>query len=138
MRGLRQTRRRRSRVQELNITPLIDMVFILLIFFLVTTSFVKESGVDVERPMARTAEVKDQNSLLIGVDRQGIIHIGGNTVDIRSIKVHVKRYLAANPQGAVVIVADKASHTGTVIQVLDECRETGAGNLSLAARKPEE
>ncbi len=117
-------------------TPLIDMVFILLIFFLVTTSFVKESGVVVERPQAKTATTKEKASLMVGVDREGVVHIQGRTVDVRMIRTHIERFLAETPEGGVVIVADKSSSTGVVIQVLDEIRLAGVRDVSIAAQVP--
>jgi len=127
---------RRSRTVEINMAPLIDMVFILLIFFLVTTSFVKEAGVDVQRPTARSAITKEKVNMVIGVTKDGLIFISGKTVDIRSVRGHVERFLAENPEASVVVVADKASQTGTVIRVLDACRLAGAKNISIAAQKP--
>lgn len=135
MKRLSKPRDRRRGGRDLNMTPLIDMVFILLIFFLVTTSFVREPGVDVDRPLAKTAEANEKTSLLIGVDRQGLIYIEGQIVDLRSVRIHVQHYLAATPEGGVVVVADKHAQTGVVVQILDECRATGVRNLSLAARK---
>ena len=137
IKSIRYSRRRKSGGSELNITPLIDMVFILLIFFLVTTSFVKESGVTVERPQAKTATTKERASLMVGVDREGVVHIQGRTVDVRMIRTHIERFLAETPEGGVVIVADKSSATGTVIQVLDEIRLAGVKDVSLAAQVPE-
>ena len=137
MESIRYSRRRRTSVRDLNITPLIDMVFILLIFFVVTTSFVKEAGVAVERPVAQTAEIKDKASLMIGVDAEGVIYIQGQSVDIRSIRARVEQYLAETPEGSVVIVADKTSQTGVVIRLLDACRLAGAKDLSIAAKKPD-
>ena len=137
MESIRYSRRRRTSVRDLNITPLIDMVFILLIFFVVTTSFVKEAGVAVERPVAQTAEIKDKASLMIGVDAEGVIYIQGQSVDIRSIRARVEHYLAETPEGSVVIVADKTSQTGVVIRLLDACRLAGAKDLSIAAKKPD-
>jgi len=135
MNSFRYKNSRRTRTVELNMTPLIDMVFILLIFFLVTTSFVKESGVDVQRPIASTATLKKKVNMLIGVTREGLIYIAGQTVDIRSVRGQVEKFLADNPEASVVVVADKASQTGTVIQVLDACRLAGAKNISIAAQK---
>ncbi len=120
---------------EMNMAPLIDMIFILLIFFLVTTSFVKESGVEVERPIASTASVKEKTSLLIGVTKEGLIYIEGKPIDIRSVRGYMTRFLARTPEGSVVIVADKDSRTGTVIRVLDECKMAGVKNISVAARR---
>lgn len=115
--------------------PLIDLVFLLLIFFLVTTSFVKESGVDVERPQASTATLKEAGNILIGVSAAGKVFLESKEIDIRSVRAHVERSMAENPEGAVVIVADKASSTGVVIQVMDQCRLAGAKSVSIAASK---
>lgn len=132
------TQRRRNRsVAELNMAPLIDMVFILLIFFLVTTSFVKETGIDVSRPTAATAVSQSKASILIGIDNANRIYIDHREVDVRAVRANVERALAENPEGAVVVVADKASNTGTAIQVMDGCRMAGARNVSLAAKLPQ-
>ena len=125
--NVRNTRYRRSKSVEINMAPLIDMVFILLIFFLVTTSFVRESGVDVQRPKAQSAVTKD-----------GIIYIENHPIDIRSVRAHMERFLAETPEGSVIIVADKQSRTGTVIRVLDECKLAGVKNISVAARRSRE
>lgn len=118
---------------ELNIAPLIDMVFILLIFFLVTTSFVKETGVEISRPAASTAVTKATATILIGVTKDNTIHLDHREVDIRAVRANVERCLAENPQGSVVIVADKESLTGLVISVMDACKLAGAENVSIAA-----
>mgnify|MGYP006311234513 CR=1 FL=1 len=131
-------RRGKRPVSEINIAPLIDMVFILLIFFLVTTSFVKEAGIDVNRPTASTAVDQSKASILIGIDENDRVYIDRREVDIRAVRANVERALAENPEGAVVIVADRASSTGTAIQVMDGCRMAGAENVSLAAERPME
>jgi biopolymer transport protein ExbD len=121
---------------EINMAPLIDMVFILLIFFLVTTSFVRESGVKVDRPLASTAQAKDKGALMIGVRKDGTIFIDRRQVDVRSVRGLVERFLAEDPKGAVIIVADRASATGRVIEVLDQARLAGAKDVAVAARRP--
>lgn len=132
------TQRRRNRsVAELNMAPLIDMVFILLIFFLVTTSFVKETGIDVSRPTAATAVSQSKATILIGIDAANRIYIDHREVDVRAVRANVERALSENPEGAVVVVADKSSSTGTAIQVMDGCRMAGARNVSLAAKLPQ-
>ncbi len=131
-------RRRRLRLGEgveINMAPLIDMVFILLIFFLVTTSFVKEAGVEVERPTAATARPKRGN-VMVAVTAEGRIFIERREVDIRSIRPLMERYLAENPEVAVVVVADRRTPTGLLIQVLDQCRLAGVKDVSIAAMKP--
>ncbi|HBT86999.1 biopolymer transporter ExbD [Desulfobacter sp.] len=122
---------------ELNIAPLIDMVFILLIFFLVTTSFVKETGIDVTRPTASTATMQSKATILIAVDSQNRVFMDHREIDIRAVRANTERALAENPDGAVVVVADRQSDTGVAIQVMDGCRLAGASNVSLAAALPE-
>jgi biopolymer transport protein ExbD len=130
--------RRSSRsTPELNIAPLIDMVFILLIFFLVNTSFVKETGIDVSRPTASTAVVQNKATILIAIDQSNRLFMDHREIDPRAVRANVERALAENPEGAVVVVADKASSTGIAIQVMDGCRMAGATNVSLAASVPQ-
>ena len=133
--NVRQSLRRNSKTAGVNMAPLIDLVFLLLIFFMVTTSFVKESGIDVQRPTASTAALKKKGNILIGVDANGHVFLERKQIDVRSVRAHIERCLAENPEGAVVIVADKASQTGVVIQVMDQCRLAGARNVSIAASK---
>ena len=133
--NVRQSLRRSSKTKGINMAPLIDMVFILLIFFMVTTSFVKETGIDVQRPTASTTVLKEKGNILIGVSADGLVFLDRKQIDIRSVRAHIERCLAENPEGAVVIVADKASHTGVVIQVMDQCHLAGATNVSIAASK---
>ena len=126
-------RRARRQGLELNIAPLIDMVFILLIFFLVTTSFVRETGVEVERPTAQSAGAQESATLLIAITRDNRIVIEGRAVETGAVRVHVERAMAENPEGSIVIVADRGSSTGTAVQVLDGCKQAGAENVALAA-----
>ncbi|MCU0615412.1 MAG: biopolymer transporter ExbD [Desulfobacterales bacterium] len=136
MLNISAARKARRQPLELNIAPLIDMVFILLIFFLVTTSFVKESGVEINRPTAATAAVQEKAGIMIGVTKDNLIFMENREVDIRAVRANVERALAENPEGAVVIVADKNSRTGIAIEVMDACRMAGAKVVSLAARMP--
>ena len=117
----------------MNITPLIDMVFILLIFFAVNASFVKEAGVEIERPSARSAVTQEQANIMIAVTETGEVWIDRQRVDPRSVRGHVERLHAENPEGAVVILADDESQTGLVIEVLDQARLAGVDNVAVAA-----
>jgi len=135
MLNITASRRNNTKNLELNIAPLIDMVFILLIFFLVTTSFLKETGVDISRPTAATAISKTKTTILIGVTKENTIHIDRREVDIRAVRANVERALAENPDGGVVIVADKQSLTGLVITVMDACKQAGAKTVSIAAER---
>jgi biopolymer transport protein ExbD len=136
MLNITAARKSRRQALELNIAPLIDMVFILLIFFLVTTSFIKETGVEVSRPAASTAVSKEKTNILIGITKDNRIYMDKREVDIRAVRANVERALAENPEGGVVIVADKESSTGITIKVMDGCKLAGAKNLAIAATVP--
>ncbi len=133
--NVRQSLRRGTKRADVNIAPLIDLIFLLLIFFMVTTSFVRETGIDVQRPVASTAGLKKKGNILIGVSADGRIFMERKPIDIRTVRAHVERCLAENPEAAVIIVADKASQTGIVIRVMDQCRLAGAKNVSVAASR---
>jgi len=136
--NVRRTLRGGGDKVDVNMSPLIDMVFLLLIFFVVTTSFVKESGIDVQRSTASTAEVKESATIMIGVSGEGDVWMDGKKVDVRSVRGLMERALAEDPEAGVVIVADKNSETGAVVQVMDQCRLAGASNVSLAAKQQAE
>ncbi|MCP3923088.1 MAG: biopolymer transporter ExbD [Desulfobacterales bacterium] len=127
--------RLRSKKSEaiVNISPLIDLVFLLLIFFMVTTSFVRETGVDVERPSSDTAQGDQKSSVLIGISKDGRIFFEEKEIDIRSVKKHIKIKLSDNGTKSVIIVADKLTQTGDVIKVMDQLKLAGADNVSIAA-----
>lgn len=117
----------------LNVTPLIDMVFILLIFFAVNSSFVKETGVEVDRPIAQTAERQDQAGILIAVTKNGEVWIEQQQIDLRAVRGHVERLHAESPEASALILADKRSETGIVMQVLDQARLAGIARVAVAA-----
>jgi biopolymer transport protein ExbD len=137
MLNITAARRIRRASVELNIAPLIDMVFILLLFFLVNTSFVKETGIDVSRPTAATAAVKEKANILVAIDENDRIFMDRREIDLRAVRANIERALAENPEGAVIVVADRTSSTGIAIQVMDGCRLAGAENVSLAASLPQ-
>ncbi len=120
---------------EVNITPLIDIVFIMLIFFIVTATFVKEAGIDVNKPDAPTAEVKKKANILIAIDANNNIWLDRRKIDIRSVIPNIKRLRAENPQGSVVIQADEESKNKMLVEVMDAARQAGVINIALAAEK---
>lgn len=134
MLNISAARRSRRGAAEINIAPLIDMVFILLIFFLVNTSFVKESGIEVNRPTAATASLQAGTTVVIGIDKENRIFMENREVDVRAVRANVERALAENPEGGVIVVSDKESDAGVVINVMDGCRMAGAEDVSLAAK----
>ncbi len=105
-----------------DLTPMLDVVFIMLIFFIVTASFIKEAGVDVNRPRAETAE--NQNAaVLVAINADNSVWMDGRRVDIRSVRANIERLHAENPEGAVVIQADELASVKTFTEVLDQARQ---------------
>ena len=120
---------------EINMTPMLDIVFIMLIFFIVTASFIKESGISVNRPQAQTAVRQERGNILISLTQNGEIWIDKRNVDIAAVRPNVERLHAENPEGSVVIVSDEKSETGLLVRVMDQVRMAGVENVSLAASK---
>lgn len=120
---------------DMDMTPLIDMIFILLIFFLVTASFVRESGVEVNRPEAASAEKKESVGLIVGINAAGKAFIDSQQVAPSRIRGIIEVFLLENPKGGVIINADKDCPTGNMIEVLDQCRLAGAKNIAVSAVK---
>ena len=123
--------------QEANvdITPMLDVVFIMLIFFIVTATFVKESGIDVNRPEAKTAIVKEKANILIAIDAHNKVWINRREVDVRAVRPNVERLHAENPKGTVVIQADRDSTNEVLVQVMDASRQAGVYEIALAAEE---
>ena len=130
---MRRQRARDQEESEVNMTPMLDIVFIMLIFFIVTASFVKEAGIDVTRPPAATAERKERGNILIAITENDQIWMDRRQVDVRALRANIERLHAENPQGSVVIQADKNSKNGLLVEVMDAARSSGVSNVSLAA-----
>ncbi|CAB1277395.1 ExbD/TolR family protein [Candidatus Nitrosacidococcus tergens] len=120
---------------NINLTPMIDMVFILLIFFIATTSFTKESGVEVSRPSAKTAISKEQEHITITISSNNEIWLNQKQIDIRSVRTFIEHGQGEKQINSVVIVADKNAKTGVVIEVLDQARLAGISDISIAANQ---
>jgi len=120
---------------QINITPMLDIVFIMLIFFIVTTSFVKEFGVDVNRPSNAPVEVQEQSEVIaIRIDENDQIYVQDRLVDVRAVRANIESGLALQPEAAVVVIADRAADAGLLVRVVDQARVAGAERVSLAAR----
>ena len=122
---------------EINLTPMLDVVFIMLIFFIVTASFVKESGLDVNRPDAPTAVKKENANILVAIGSNNEIWINRRRIDPRALRPNIERLHAENPEGSVVIQADKKAFHETVVTVMDAARQAGVYNVSIAAEAGE-
>ena len=118
-----------------DMTPMLDIVFIMLIFFIVTATFVKQSGLEVIRPPAETAEDQRRVSILIAVGDGGEVWMDNKEVDVRAVRAGVEKLLAENPLGSVVIQADTKSKSGILMQVMDQVRQAGAPGTAIATEK---
>ncbi|MGR6870962.1 ExbD/TolR family protein [Pseudomonas sp. HK3] len=130
---------RRHQIQQdesdLDITPMLDIVFIMLIFFIVTTSFVKESGVEVNSPSAATSVNQDKASIFIAINENSEVWIDKRQVDITTVRAIIARLHTSNPDGSVVIQADKLVSADKLMTVMDQVRQAGVHNIALAAKK---
>ncbi len=118
---------------EINLTPMLDVVFIMLIFFIVTASFIKEAGLDVNRPDAPVTETKPENAnILVAIDANNDIWIDRRLIDPRAVRANIERLHAENPEGSVVIQPHKRSSNKMLVIVMDASRQAGVYNISLA------
>ena len=120
---------------EIYITPMLDIVFIMLIFFIVTTSFIKETGIDPNRPEAETAVKQERGNILVAVSATNEIWMDKKNVQLSEVRTYVERLVAEAPESSVVIIADEKAATGVVIDVMDQVRAGGVGTISLAAEE---
>lgn len=130
--------RKRATITEeddstINMTPMLDVVFIMLIFFIVTSSFIKEAGIEVVKPEAETAIKKDRTSLLIAINRANEVWIDRRPIDRSVVKPVIQKLYAENPKGAVVVQADRDSNSETVMFVIEAARDAGITDIAVAA-----
>ncbi len=132
---MRKHIRPESEENKINLTPMLDVVFIMLIFFIVTATFVKEIGLDVNRPEDDKPQTvdPDKKSIVVRVTNRDRIIISGRDVDIRSVRANIERMHAENPEAPVIIQPHPESTTDTMIQIMDSARQAGVYNVSLAA-----
>ncbi|MCF7982541.1 MAG: biopolymer transporter ExbD [Pseudomonadales bacterium] len=132
---MRRHNARAEEEQSIDLTPMLDVVFIMLIFFIVTASFIKETGIEVNRPDALTAESKKNANILVAVNGNNEIWIDKRRIDVRAVRSNVERLRAENPEGAVVIQADEKATAETIIKVMDAAREAGVFDVSIATEE---
>ena len=121
---------------EINITPMLDIVFIMLIFFIVTTSFTKETGATIVKPEAEQAIALRNGTILIGIKPNDDIWMNKRLIELREVRSMVEQAKAENPKGSVVIVADKDSRIGTVTLVMDQVKMAGVQGIAISAENP--
>jgi biopolymer transport protein ExbD len=117
---------------DINLTPMLDVVFIMLIFFIVTATFIKQAGIDVLRPPAETAEQKPTVSVLVAISANGDIWIDKKKVDSAAVRAHIERLHAENPKGGLVIQADKGSKNEKLLAVLNAARAAGLTEVAIS------
>ncbi|MFZ8930851.1 MAG: ExbD/TolR family protein [Pseudomonadales bacterium] len=122
----------REEKSEINLTPMLDVVFIMLIFFIVTATFIKEPGTDILRPEALTAEVKPTVSVLVGINAANEIWIDKKRVDVRSVRANLERLIAENPKGGLVVQADAGAKNELLMEVLNAARGAGIQQVAVA------
>jgi biopolymer transport protein ExbD len=122
---------------RVDISPLLDMVFILLIFFVITTNFSRQTGVEVQKPKAQSAIYQGQKTILVGISREGTIHVHGRQVSPEALERILAREIARRPDASVVIVGDRRAALGKAVQVMDACAVAGVRKVSVAADKDE-
>ena len=121
----------------IDISPLIDCIFILLIFFIVTATFVEETGVEVNRPVAASSKMLEKSSILIAITKEGDVVYGGRSIGILGVRPQVERILtgAKGEQIPVIVLADTQSHAELLVQVVGEAKAAGARNVSIATER---
>ncbi len=120
---------------EIDMTPMLDIVFIMLIFFIVSTSFVREAGVEIERPVSETAEVKENQGVMLAITAQDEVWLDRQPVDVRMIRPTLERLKVEQPDLGVMIQADKDAKTGLLVQVMDQVKLSGVEQVAVATRE---
>ena len=122
----------RDEESDINLTPMLDVVFIMLIFFIVTATFIKQAGIDVRRPDAETDEKKPTVSVLIAISPGGEIWIDKKKVDPTAVRAHIEKLHAENPRGGIVVQADREAKYEKLKAVLDAARAAGVTEVAVS------
>jgi biopolymer transport protein ExbD len=123
-----------SSESEIDMTPMLDIVFIMLIFFIVSTTFVKEAGVEINRPTASTAEEQENAGVMVAVTADGLIWLEGNQTDVRMIRPKLERLKVEQPDVGVMVQADENAKTGLLIKVMDQIKLAGIEQIAVATK----
>ncbi|EDY83043.1 transport energizing protein, ExbD/TolR family [Verrucomicrobiia bacterium DG1235] len=126
-------RKHKKDESEIDITPMLDVVFIMLIFFIVTTSFVKEKGIEVASPSSNAAVKSDKGNIVIELDSSGTILVNKKAVSLEAVRPNVERLLAELPEASVILAAQKGSQVNDLVVIVDQARQAGARQVSLAS-----
>jgi biopolymer transport protein ExbD len=135
--SMRHRSRDRIAVPEVNLAPLMDLVFILLIFFVVTATFTRDTGIRVNRPQASWTDSIDPLSLRVAITASGAVYVEGRAVDVPALRDRVAQLVTEDPEASVVLIADRELTAGRLVEVLDAARMAGAKNVAVATRRQE-
>lgn len=128
----RVSRNRQEEESKIDITPMLDVVFIMLIFFIVTASFIKESGANVTKPQAESQEKKPKATILLAINEKDEIWLDRRKLDPRAVKANLNRIRAENPDGEVIVQADQESSAETVMKVIEALKDAGISVPTIA------
>jgi len=128
-------RSRRDATQDIDISPLIDMVFILLIFFMVSTTFVKDMKLDLERPSASSANRASTKAIRVYVDSEGVIYMDGNPVKAYMLQSRVREQIQGGKSESILVIVDRNVPSEKLIEVVDQCRLAGAADVGVATEQ---
>ena len=130
-------RRREDRDEaEINVTPMLDIVFIMLIFFIVTTAFIRETGIDPQRPDAQTAVQQERGNILLAISAGDRIWYDNRELQLNEVRTAMEQAVGESPESSVVIVADEHASSGLLVDVMDQVRLSGVVNVAVAAEHP--
>ncbi len=120
---------------NIDMTPMVDLIFLLLVFFIVTASFSKNMGIDVEKPAAKSASLKENTTTVFVIDENGRVFLENEEIDFRSIRGRMNGVVAQNSEAKVMVIADKRGKVEMVVNVMDQCRLAGVKYVSFAAER---
>lgn len=129
---IKSVRKRETKEVEVNVTNMIDVIFVLLIFFILSTTFTKETGIDITKPTAESAGQLDKQYVLVGVTRDGAIHLNERQVDLAMLQAILKQEVMRDPDKSVVISADRGANMGVVVDIMDECNLANVKKVSVS------
>ena len=119
----------------IDLTPMLDVVFIMLIFFIVTTTFIREAGIEINRPNAQTAQKQERVNILVAIAPNGEIWIDGQRVDIRGLRAAIETLRGKDPDASVVVQADRDARAGLLVEAMDQARLAGVRNVAVSAQR---
>ncbi len=126
-------RERKEDELDINVTPMLDVIFIMLIFFVVTASFVQEAGIEIQQPQATSTKTLEQKNILVAISAANAIWINGRAVNFDHLRASIERLRAENPLASVLIQADQKAHANTLVKVMDAARLAGVRNMAISS-----